>query len=99
MILSIGMLVPEKFAFALLLLFVYSLGLGAVLVLIGALLVKGKTALLARSPRRELILSYLPMLSALIIIGLGSFFCVANFYRHAEALGASWNALSNWFRA
>lgn len=78
MVLSLGLQTPEHFGYALVCLVIYSLGLGSVLVAVGVLLVTGRTLLLRPSPRRDRVVSYLPMLAALFITGLGAYFVVAN---------------------
>ena len=96
MVLSIGLNYPEKFAYALALLVVYSLGLGAVLVSIGILLVSCKSLLLKKSRKREMIMSYLPMLSALFISGLGAYFLVSNYFSFRPEISGMLQDLAEW---
>jgi ABC-type nickel/cobalt efflux system permease component RcnA len=98
MVLSIGLLYPERFGYALALLVLYSLGLGSVLVAIGVFLVTGRTLLLKVSPRREYWMSYLPTLSALFITALGAFYLVANFRTYRKPISDMLLELAHWLR-
>ena len=92
----IGLRYPDRFGYVLGLLLVYSIGLGSVLVAIGALFVSGKYLLLRRSPRRDLILSGLPAVSALFIAALGAYFLTASLLEDRQHLGAILRAVSKW---
>ena len=79
-IIIIGLQYPHKLPFTLLLLVFFSIGLGAVLVAIGVLLITGKA--LAQSFLKSLdrqgltVLRMVPAASCLFIAGLGAFFLV-----------------------
>jgi hypothetical protein len=82
----------QRLLFSLLLLVFFSLALGAVLVLLGILVVTGKKLLPFRpSPR---VTSYLPAFSALFIAALGTFFTVQSFQEGRTEIAALLDSLS-----
>ena len=97
-ILSIGLLYPERFLFVLFLILIFSLGLGAVLIALGVLVVTGRSYLVERSRRYEGSLSYLPALSALFIAALGTFYLVRTFVVSRPEVAGMLDALAEWVR-
>lgn len=86
---------PDRLVFGLLLLLVFSLGLGSVLVAIGVLLITG------RSLARPALLAHpffkaLPALSALFVAGLGAYFCVSTYLAGKEPLRALLRLMGSW---
>ena len=99
-IIGLGLLYPERFLFALLLILVFCLGLGAVLIAIGVVLVTGRAHLLRRfgGHGHLKIISYLPAVSALFVAGVGSFFMVVYFIKYKPEIASMLSAFSEWLR-
>lgn len=94
-VLAIGLLYPERRLFSLLLLAVFSLGLGAVLVALGLVLISGKRRFLSGPRQNRFWFSYLPALSALFLTGLGTFYLIRTLGDHGTEVSAWLQALAS----
>jgi len=84
---------PDRLLFGLLLLIVFSLGLGSVLVAIGILLITGRS-LASPSLLSHPFFRALPVLSGLFVAGLGAYFCVSTYVSGREPLAALFRLLA-----
>ncbi len=87
---------------ALTIFFFFCLGLGAVMIGIGVLLVTGRQTFLDVSrvgaEKRQRIVAALSIASALLIAGLGVYFTVESIYRDPQSLGQMLTAAGNWIQ-
>ena len=90
-------LLHGRLLFSLVLLVFFSLALGAVLVGIGLLIVKGSPLLKRRLDPK--LASYLPALSALLIAGIGTFFSVRAFLAHRTEVAGILESLAAAIRS
>ena len=104
-VIIIGLQYPHKLPFALLLLVFFSVGLGAVLVAIGVLLITGLEFLRRVFPRSFLetldrrgmkVLRMVPAASCLFIAGLGAFFLVRTSIVGKTEIIAMLRLVANW---
>jgi nickel/cobalt exporter len=86
---------PEHMLFGLLLLILFSIGLGSVLVAIGVLLISGRALVKPRVLSSPWFRS-LPAISALFVAGLGAFFCVATYRTGKQPLAALLRLAASW---
>jgi nickel/cobalt exporter len=89
-VILLGMRYPHRLLFALFLLVAFSIGLGAVLIAVGVLLICGRSMARPRILEHPLVRA-LPLLSPLFVAALGAYFCVATCVSGQTALAALWN--------
>ena len=94
-VILLGMTQPDRLVFGLVLLLFFSIGLGAVLVAIGVLLITGRA--LARPKLIEhRLFKALPAISALFVAGLGAYFCIRTYSTGKTPLAALLRMAADW---
>ena len=94
-VILLGMTQPDRLFFGLLLLLFFSIGLGSVLVAIGILLITSRTFTKPKLTEHRLFKA-LPALSALLVAGLGIYFCARTYITGKKPLAAILRLAAEW---
>ena len=94
-VILLGMTQPDRLFFGLLLLLFFSIGLGSVLVAIGILLITSRSLTKPKLTEHPLFKA-LPTLSALLVAGLGIYFCARTYITGKKPLAAILRLAAEW---